>query len=339
MVGSLICLLLTVLPVVVLGANYRLSANYSAGTNFFDGFNFETFDDPTHGYVDYIDSTTAKNLGLARYDNGKVFIGVESSNAVADWERGRKSIRLSSKQTINGNNLVVIDLEHMPTTSGASGLPQGCSVWPAFWTVGSDWPYNGEIDIIEYVNTDSNIKTTLHTSSGCDQSSEDQSSFTGYWGTGYNNQQSSNCDVNAPGQYSNAGCGIIGPGNAVGASFNYNGVKGGVYAMEWTINQEIRTFYFPRYAVPWDLQTGNPQPDSWGKPYARFLLNDQVCPSWHFQNHKIIFDTTFCGDWAGATFNDACHTQQQCWEFVKYNPQEFTEAYWLINAVTVYDRI
>ena len=41
------------------------------------------------------------------------------------------------------------------------------------------WPDNGEIDIIEYVNTDKVDATTLHTNGGCDQAGEDPNSFTG----------------------------------------------------------------------------------------------------------------------------------------------------------------
>ena len=50
-----------------------------------------------------------------------------------------------------------------------------------FRTCGNDgWPQNGEIDIIEYVNTDSIDATTLHTDAGCDQGGVDTNSFTGF---------------------------------------------------------------------------------------------------------------------------------------------------------------
>ncbi len=205
---------------------YYSTTMMNASTNFFDQFNFETFDDPTHGYVDYVDQGTGKNYGLVQYTNNQIYIGVDHGNNVQDWERGRKSIRLSSKRVINGNNLVIIDLEHMPTTSAVTSMPRGCSLWPAFWTVGSNWPNNGEIDLIEYVNTDSTVATTLHTNGGCDQASEWTGSFSGKWSYAGNGQPNDNCDVNAPDQGANTGCNIIGAGNAVGHAFNTNGNKG-----------------------------------------------------------------------------------------------------------------
>jgi hypothetical protein len=209
----------------VLGHNcYYSTTMLNASTNFFDGFDFQTFDDPTHGYVDYVDQNTGKNGGLVGYQNNQVYIGVDKTNNVQDWERGRKSIRLSSKRVLNGNNLVIIDLEHMPTTSGLTNKPRGCSLWPAFWTVGPNWPNSGEIDIIEYVNTDSTVATTLHTNGGCDQGSEWTGSFSGQWSWGA--VPNDNCDVNAPDQGANVGCNIVGAPNAVGNAFNNNGQRG-----------------------------------------------------------------------------------------------------------------
>ncbi len=315
---------------------YYQAANYTASNDFFSYFQFETFDDPTHGYVDYVDYSTAKNYGLVEYRNNQVYIGVDHTNVVQWGERGRKSVRLNSNIVINGNNLVVIDLAHMPSTSGVTGMPQGCSVWPAFWTCGSNWPNNGEIDLIEYVNTDSVAATTLHTSDGCDQSSESTSSFSGYW-SNTNGNPNDNCYVYAPGQYSNTGCSIIsGKSSSVGSSFNNNGVNGGVYALEWDNTSQIRAWYFTRDSIPWDLASGQPNPDSWGTPYARFEIGSS-CSASHFANHNIIFDTTFCGDWAGAVFGQTCGYSQTCESFVQYNPQEFTEAYWLLNYVSVYN--
>ena len=203
--------------------------------------------------------------------------------------------------------------------------------------MGSDWPNNGEIDIIEYANNQYTDLTTLHTSSGCDQHSEDTSTFTGKWATaadGYS--PAADCWVDDASQWSNQGCGIYGDGGQpVGAPFNSNG--GGVYALEWVVDSYIRSFYFPRNNIPQDLQDGVPVPDNWGKPYARFELGS-TCSSQHFQNNNIVFDTTFCGDWAGSNFPATCSSSISCNDYVKYTPSDFTEAYWLINYVRVYNR-
>ncbi len=316
---------------------YRQSSTFASNSSFFDAFDFVTENDPTHGYVDFVGRDEAFALGLAGYTgDNKVYIGVDHSNVVPDWNRGRKSIRLSSHRVLNGNNLLIIDLDHMPSTDGRKA-PAGCSVWPAFWTFGPNWPYGGEIDIIEYVNTDATIATTLHTNEGCNERSEDPNSFSGSWSiSGLSGQPSDNCDVNAWGQYANAGCSIFGSQNTVGAAFNGRG-NGGVYAMEWNQDSEIRAFFFPRDNVPWDITNRNPNPDSWGKPYARFAIGpNSDCSANHFANHNIIFDTTFCGDWAGSVFNQVCGGMS-CVDFVKYNPEEFAQSFWLVNYVDVYD--
>jgi hypothetical protein len=52
-----------------------------------------------------------------------------------------------------------------------------------------------------------------------------------------------------------------------------------------------------------------------------------------------VFDTTFCGDWAGNVWSgDAvCRSQApSCQPFVQNNPSAFTEAYWLVNSLKFY---
>lgn len=112
-------------------------------SNFFDGFNFETFDDYTHGTVDYVTRDAAVSNGLIKYKNGQIYIGIDNTTIVSAISRGRKSVRITSKRVLNGNNLVLLDLDHMPTTVG-NVLPKGCSVWPAFWTVSTK---NGRIAV------------------------------------------------------------------------------------------------------------------------------------------------------------------------------------------------
>jgi hypothetical protein len=52
-----------------------------------------------------------------------------------------------------------------------------------------------------------------------------------------------------------------------------------------------------------------------------------------------VFDTTFCGDWAGNVWSGdtVCGSQApSCQSFVQNNPSAFTDAYWLVNSLKFY---
>lgn len=57
-----------------------------------------------------------------------------------------------------------------------------------------------------------------------------------------------------------------------------------------------------------------------------------------FTDQQIVFDTTFCGDWAGNTWSSSsCSAKADtCDAYVQNNPQAFEDAYWSINALKVY---
>lgn len=91
-------------------AAYSIQDDYS-GNNFFAMFSFDTENDPTSGYVNYVDGATAQADNLTSVNNGVVTIRSDSTNVASG--RGRNSVRLTSyKQYTHG--LVVLDLAHMP---------------------------------------------------------------------------------------------------------------------------------------------------------------------------------------------------------------------------------
>lgn len=206
-------------------------------------------------------------------------------------------------------------------------MPGGiCGTWPAFWTVGPNWPDAGEIDIIEGVNSQSANSMALHTSSGC--SISNNAMFSGSITT-------PNCDVNAMGQATNAGCQIATSNRAsYGAGFNQG--QGGVFATEWT-GAHISIWFFPRGSIPSDISSGSPDPSSWGTPEAAFVGGCNI--DQFFSNQQIVFDTTFCGDWAGNVWNSdpVCSSKAStCQSFVQNNPSAFADAYWTVNSLKVY---
>lgn len=279
------------------------------GSTFSECWEFFTDTDPTYGYVDYVSYDEAESLGIYNVTtDGAVYLG-----SIVGQGSPAKSIRLQAKLTFSAGVLFVIDIEHMPT---------GYGTWPAWWSMGPDWPTEGEIDTIEAVEVDSSIYSTLHTSSGCSESTVPGISNGGWCNTG------DGCD----------GCGVSGPDNSSGAGFNELG--GGVFATHWT-DAGISMWYFPRGSIPQDIIIGDPQPSNWSDPYVTFPLGDS-CSSDFFQNQQMVINLDFCGSWAGAVFpslNGWEGGTDACEGYVRdaNNIENLKDAYWLIKYVKVFD--
>lgn len=160
------------------------------------------------------------------------------------------------------------------------------------WTLGSGpWPHNGEIDIIEGVANQPGNLMALHTSPGCRNSAlSHPANFT----------KSLNCDIAAEGQYKNQGCSLR-DRNPWSWGKPFNDLGGGHIAMEWT-SDFIKVWMWPRDAEPKDLWGKNPEPKGWGEPAGMFKGECEIDK--FFKEHRIIFNITFCGDWAGNTWDN-----------------------------------
>lgn len=97
-------------------------------------------------------------------------MGVDYTNIVSNTSKtGRLAVSIESK-TLYNSGLFILSLEHIPTGPGTH---------PAFWTTGNNWPYNGEIDILEAVDPMIHDQITLHTGENCKMHKNDSFYFTG----------------------------------------------------------------------------------------------------------------------------------------------------------------
>ncbi|CZR56468.1 related to mixed-linked glucanase precursor MLG1 [Phialocephala subalpina] len=335
-----LALALAVSAATVDAAQYTLDpSDVYAGANFFNMWNFITDNDPTGGFVDYQSQAQASSKALIGYNptKNRAFMGVDYWTTLSPTQsatnRGRASVRIESKKNYT-RGLFVADLAHMPSST--------CGVWPAFWTVNHvNYPEWGEIDILENINENTNSLHALHTTAGCtvagNQGATHQTST----------QQSYNCDDQATtGPYGTTqsqyqGCAATSTtANSYGTPFNNQG--GGVVVMEWTTHF-IKMWTFAPGAVPANILSEQPDTSTWGTPSfdtegGSCTMND------HFQAHNIVFDTTFCGNYAGQAYfwqQTSCYKSNPtayatCAQYVAANPSVFSNAYWIINSLKVY---
>ncbi|KAI0032089.1 glycoside hydrolase family 16 protein [Vararia minispora EC-137] len=296
------------------------------GTSFLDHFEWETFDDPTHGRVNYVDRDTALQHNLSFATTNKFVMRADSWSIVPPGARGRDSIRISSRSAYD-EAVFVLDLSHMPT---------GCATWPAFWTLSAagPWPTGGEIDIIEGVNLGNQNLASLHTLPNCavlQNRSQTGTTISTDCDAQANSNQGCDCDLTAQAQSTSA--------PSFGSPFNDGG--GGFYAMSKTRGGGIAVWFWPRNSrsVPVEILNGGATvvPSvSWGTPAAYFPLGDNCPYDGHFDAHKMVFDLTFCGDWAGSVWSTSGCGVGTCEDYVNNNPHAFEDAYWEVNSLRIY---
>ena len=147
---------------------------------------------------------------------------------------------------------------------------------------------------------------------------------------------SDGCSLAGNSCLANKGCSVNG-GGASSYGDGLNKAGGGVYATEWT-SDHINIWFWPKGSAPADVLGANPNPTAWGKPTANFQGGQGCNIDKHFNNMQLVFDTTFCGDWAGqaSVFSADSQCKGTCQAFVQNNPSAFKDAYWSVNALKVY---
>ncbi|OCT44556.1 putative glycosidase C21B10.07 [Cladophialophora carrionii] len=310
-------------------SNYQPVGNYS-GVDFFRNFQFFSDPDPTAGFVKYVDQDVANSTGLAGIASGDQFkdlpyLGLDYSSVA---QAGRPSTRIESQNSFNSSTLWVTDIRHHP-----GGV---CGVWSAYWLVGPNWPWGGEIDLLENINLATTNKYVLHT--GANLAVSNLSDPTTANSTGMNIRghfSNLNCSAASEG---NVGCVVEGQNNTFGTEFNANG--GGVIALEY-LPEAISVWQFARTEIPGDIFNGSPTPSTWRRPDAHFMATDGSSLEDYFYSLRTVFNTNICGSWIDKVWqtSECAALAPSCAAYAAQNPAAFKDAYWLIGGVQVYEAV
>nr|BAJ61835.1 hyaluronidase [Talaromyces funiculosus] len=284
-------------------------------SNFLDYFVFDTEADPTAGFVKYVDQSTASNDGLYSTSNNQIYLGVDKTTVLDSSSTGRNSVRVYSQNTFS-SGILITDFAHLPVSV--------CGIWPAYWTINNQANPYGEIDIMEAYDDVAGAYVSLHTSNTCTLSNRN---FTG-------TDTRTDCTLSSGG-----GCGVQSTSSQFGAGFNAAG--GGVWVL--SLENSLQLWVFPRNQIPADITNGSPNPSSWGTPLFEFDSNNGCDVSSNFIDQTVIFNLDFCGqngaggqEWSDWTDCATTTGQSTCNAYVAANPSAYSETYFSINSIKLY---
>ncbi|KAF1731227.1 putative endo-1,3(4)-beta-glucanase [Beauveria bassiana] len=340
---SLISCLVAGLAVVdrATAAKYSLSQTYDS-SNFLTEFHFRERGtipgqpDDNWSWVNYQNVEDAQKKGLVSVKNNKVYLGVDFETKLENNDNGprRDTLRVQSKWSFR-EGLVITRFYHMPKTV--------CGAWPAYWTLGEDWPNNGEIDMYEGWNLNTVNKPALHVGTEdrvgrCLLDSSAQAEIV-----------SANCDNKFEDRvraWEGQGCQVEEVNDGIWASED-----GGIQALEWT-KDAIKLYTWQIGKAPKNIDSDAPDTSSWGKPSVQ--VSSSGCDlSRAFGNQTILFTLPFCGNPVGkkqfwselradskgqvnGKIEDTCEIitgAKTCVQYVAENPEAFKEFYFGINDV------
>ncbi|KAH7108256.1 hypothetical protein BKA62DRAFT_740056 [Auriculariales sp. MPI-PUGE-AT-0066] len=215
-------------------AAYVLQDHYRGG-DFADAFTWETFDDPTHGRVNYVSKDEAYSKNLSYHTSNIFVMRADDIRKVGPDSRGRDSIRISSNKAYGDVS------------------SSRCGTWPAWWTVSKKgpWPTGGEIDIIEGVNNGVENLSSLHSRPGCLLNKTTLMKGT---------VESTNCDARVS---NNQGCGVSYGDRAASFGKPFNdafaaaavspGSDWGLPDARFTLDACSFSSFFDPHKIIWDL--------------------------------------------------------------------------------------
>ncbi|KAI0305885.1 glycoside hydrolase family 16 protein [Multifurca ochricompacta] len=283
------------------------------GQDFMDerSWSYFSFPDPTGGQVNYLSHSDAAKAGMAYVQPDGIAVLAVDSKKDLPANAKRDSIRIASTKKYNGG-LFIADF---------AAMPHGCAVWPAWWSVGPNWPDGGEIDVVEGVNNHATNQYTFHTGQQTGCSLTRNSHFVG-------NMLGTECKSSAD---NNAGCAFA-DSKPTSFGHGFNMIGGGVFAHLWD-STGIKIWHFERQSIPQDILSKKPDPSTWPTPVA-FLTSTSCDISSHFHDHKLVLDITLCGGWASGDYpSSGC--PGTCSDLVTKGAN-FTSAKWMINYIDVY---
>ncbi|KAJ8521509.1 hypothetical protein ONZ45_g1811 [Pleurotus djamor] len=287
-----------------------------SGATFFDGWNYYgSWDNLTLANVIYLNETTAYDQRLTYVNEaGNAIVRVDNFTDVA-INQTRNSIRLESKDLYDKGSLWIFDALH---------IPFGCSVWPAFWAKGDDWPNGGEIDIVEAINLMERNQVALHTTPGCMKANTSNVQL----------GQTLELDCSTA-----AGCVVAeSKDNSYGKDFADNG--GGVFATQFEASG-INIWFWPRSSVPQSISEskGEALTDlaDWGTPTASYA-DDSCNIDQFFTPQRLVLNIALCGIWAGPAFKRQGKCGKGTCEDYITGPgsPKFDEAYFEVKSVRTY---